>query len=119
MLKNFSREELECNCGCGACIEDEVFLNNLQRLREMYCKPMTITSAKRCPEYNDRVSTTGLNGPHTKAAVDVLCYDGDAFDLLWLAIATGFTGIGIKQTGRWSSRYIHLDRRPHKWIWTY
>jgi len=117
--ENFTDNELSCRCGCGQKIEDEVFLYNLQRLREMYGEPMYLSSAFRCPEYNAKVSTTGANGPHTKAAVDVLVYGEDAQRLLWMAMASGFTGIGVKQNGRWSSRFIHIDRREIPWVWSY
>ena len=121
-IKNFTDKELSCRCGCGEYIDDEVFLYNLQRLREMYGSPMYLSSAKRCPEYNVRVSSTGPEGPHTKAAVDVVVYGREAYRLLWMAMASGFTGIGVSQKGPWADRFLHLDRliddnRP--WVWTY
>ena len=120
MLLNFTRKELECGCGCGGVIEDEVFLNNLQRLRGIYGRPMILTSAYRCPEYNATVSSTGLNGPHTQAAVDVKVFGEEAYRFLWMAISQGFHGIGVQQKGRWSSRFIHIDmlraeNRPRVW----
>ena len=118
---NFKHKELTCKCGCGREIEDEVFMYNLQRLREMLGVPMVLSSAYRCPEYNDKVSNTGFGGPHTIAAVDVLVYGEHAHRLLWMAMACGFTGIGISQKGPWAARFIHIDRlregRP--WVWTY
>lgn len=122
ITKNFSRKELECKCGCGGCIEDEVFLYNLQQLRDKFGMPMHISSGFRCPTYNAQVSHTGSIGPHTIAAVDVLIYGREAYKLLMLAIAGGFDGVGLNQKGNFNQRFIHLDRlfgatRP--WVWTY
>ena len=97
MLLNFSRKEIECSCGCGGVIEDEVFLNNLQRLRGIYGRPMILTSAYRCPEYNASVSTTGLNGPHTQAAVDVRVFGEEAYRLLWMQLVKGLQGLAYSR----------------------
>lgn len=120
--KNFSDKELSCHCGCKGIITDEFFLASLQRVRTLYGKPMPLSSAYRCPEYNNKVSSTGFTGPHTVASVDVLVYGRDVYRLLWLAMADGFTGIGLNQKGPYSGRFLHLDRlviegRP--WVWTY
>lgn len=122
MTKNFKRHEIVCKCGCDRVIEDDVFMHRLQTLREMFGKPMAISSGFRCPDYNNRVSKTGFSGPHTIAAVDVITHGNDAYKLLWLAMSQGFDGIGLNQKGLFSKRFIHLDRlsltnRP--WVWTY
>ena len=121
LTKNFKRKELECKCGCGGCIEDELFLYNLQQLRNKF-GPMPISSGYRCPDYNSKVSSTGETGPHTIAAVDVLVYGREAYRLIMLAMVNGWDGIGVNQKGKFNSRFIHLDRlyganRP--WVWTY
>ncbi len=117
--ENFTREELACKCGCGQSIEDELFLYHLQRLREMFGEPMIVSSGFRCPQHNNNISSTGLTGPHTKAAVDIKVSGPEAFRLMWLAISCGFEGIGINQKGEIHQRFIHFDRlknnRPRVW----
>ena len=122
MLKNFSREELECFCGCGRVIEDGIFLHALQRLRDAYGKPMIISSGFRCPEDNNTNSSTGLSGPHTRAAVDVRISGSAAYMLVMYAMIYGFDGVGVSQSGPHEERFIHLDREINNtrpWIWTY
>lgn len=119
LTKNFSSSELECR-HCNECKMDESFMEWLQALRTVYCKPITISSGYRCPEYNDRVSSTGLEGPHTTGkAVDIAVDREEASVLLELAYKLGVKGVGINQKG--SNRFLHFDLldegRPT--IWSY
>ena len=89
-----------------------------------YGRPMNLSSAYRCPDYNLRVSpSTGRTGPHTMGAVDVLCFGEEALRLTIVASAGGWTGVGISQKGEHAIRFIHLDRLPsmppRPWIWSY
>lgn len=52
---HFSRREFACNCGCGADTVDAELLTLLERAREHFGAPITITSGHRCREYNRRV----------------------------------------------------------------
>jgi len=119
---HFSYEELRCPC-CGRCPMDMDYMEELEELRAAYGKPMVVSSGYRCPDHNDKVSSTGRNGPHTTGcAVDVLVSGHDAHLLTGLAFAHGFTGVGVSQKGEHGKRFIHLDRlhnanRP--WIWSY
>ena len=102
---------------------DQAFLVRLEQLRRAFGKPMRLSSAYRCPNYNARISKTGRDGPHTTGrAVDVLISGEDAYRLVQLALEHGFTGIGIAQRGPHERRFIHLDdlegpTRP--WVWSY
>lgn len=121
---HFARDELKCK-GNGECRMSPDFMDRLEKLREQYGKPLTISSGYRSPDYNQQVSTTGEDGPHTHGrAVDILIAGGEAYELLKLAMEAGFTGFGIKQKG--SGRFVHMDdltpadgftTRP--WVWSY
>ena len=63
--KNFNLDEFKCQCGCGHVSVHSDLLDLLQIARDTLGFPITITSAYRCPEHNDKVSSTGLSGPHT------------------------------------------------------
>jgi len=109
--EHFPHHELVCHCGCGRNEMDASFMEMLEDLRAwMGNKPIVLSSAFRCPNYNDSISTTGTNGPHTTGhAVDILVHGEQAYRLLQGALHIGFTGIGINQKGRLGGRFIHLD----------
>jgi uncharacterized protein YcbK (DUF882 family) len=122
MTPHFLRAELACR-HCGAM---EIPLSEVQRLERVRVRcgfPFIITSAYRCPDYNDRVSSTGREGPHTKAAFDIAVIGNRALEVIRIALEEGFTGIGVKQHGQ--GRFIHLDAlpagygQPRPWIWSY
>jgi len=120
--EHFSEQEVMCQCGCGRADMDPGFMDRLEELREHFGKPLTLTSAFRCPAHNSEVSTTGADGPHTTGrAVDILIQGLDAFRLVKVALALGFTGLGVKQKS--TGRFLHLDDLqqpyPRPRIWSY
>jgi len=124
LTPHFTVAEMACSC-CGDAPMDPGFMAQLEALRLEYGQPMVISSGYRCPAYNVRVASTGASGPHTTGrAADVLVSGPGAYTLLRLALAHGFTGIGIKQHGRHTKRFMHLDNlngtlRPQPCIWSY
>ena len=124
LTKNFSREELACK-HCGKMEIPPVDIERLQRLRDRVGHLLTVSSGYRCPEHNNAVSKTGRSGPHTRSAVDIAIHGVNAFHLLVAALAEGYTGIGVNQTGPLEKRFIHLDALedveniPRPNIWTY
>lgn len=123
MTPHFSRSELACRCGCGMLPEID-FMERVEAVRERFGRPMTVTSAARCPAHNARVSGTGATGPHTTGrAIDLAVRGWDALSVIKIALDCGFTGIGVNQKG--GSRFIHLDDLPNKpgqprpTVWSY
>ena len=132
MTPHFSREELQCKCGCEEMKFTQLAVESLEAVRVEFGVPMIISSGYRCPKHNQEVSSTGADGPHTifdgaNITVDVKEFGTDAYDLIEIAIAHGFSGIGLNQKGPFDERFIHLDRlesnlaaaraRPN--VWTY
>lgn len=123
MTPHFKADELRCPCGCGMLPRLD-FMEKVETLRAVYGKPMKVTSAARCPAYNEKVSSTGRDGPHTTGrAIDIGVSGREAHNLLRLAMRFGnFSGIGLNQKGPHEKRFLHLDdlsgpQRP--WVWTY
>lgn len=119
--EHFTDDELRCRCGCGG-LPPQSFQDELEALRVAYGHPMRISSGYRCPDYNDKVSSTGRDGPHSKGAVDVLVSGRAAWQLIYHALYRGWRGIGVSQKGEHARRFIHLDNldqpaRP--WVWSY
>ena len=115
--REFDQRGLE---GSGEQHMDREFIANLDALRHKCGFPFILTSAYRSPEYNARVSHTGLTGPHTTGkAVDISVSRENARIVLREALNMEcFTGIGINQKG--DARFLHLDsiEGPNR-IWSY
>jgi zinc D-Ala-D-Ala carboxypeptidase len=120
----FTREEMVCPCGCGG-LPCHKFMLALDDTRDMLGFPLVVSSGYRCPLYNGLKSETGLDGPHTIGAADILIFGERALELITMAMVSGITGIGVSQNGPHASRFIHLDclvntsRHPRPWIWSY
>jgi zinc D-Ala-D-Ala carboxypeptidase len=122
-VKYFQVSEFNCK-HCGMSKMDHKFLADIDELRLRYGKPLTVTSGYRCPEYNNRISSTGLAGPHTTGrAADFRVDRGNAYELVRIAMEMGFTGIGVQQKG--NARFIHVDDlpnapgQPRPTVWSY
>ena len=124
LTKNFTRQELSCR-HCGELHMPVEDIDRLQRLRDKVGHVLIVSSAYRCPQHNNAVSKTGRDGPHTTGAVDIAIHGPEAFHLVVAALALGYTGIGVQQTGPLEKRFIHLDSlpdaegSPRPFIWSY
>ncbi len=123
MWRHFLRNEFACRgldcCNGGNEIKDPL-IDMLDELREAVGFPLVVTSGFRCAKHNQRVSTTGPEGPHTTGLAADLGVDRErAVIVLERALSMPFTGIGINQKG--SGRFVHLDivRRPSRTVWSY
>lgn len=116
----FKQEELICKCGCNHQRMDQSLLNSLDFIRNQFNKPIILSSAYRCPMHDRSIG--GANVHTTGKAVDISISGIDAYDLLnIIMMSKWFTGIGIKQSGNYNSRFIHIDNlldknsRPRLW----
>ena len=118
---HFTDEELRCRC-CGEMFMDGQFMEKLVALRNAQGFTFPVTSGFRCPKHNYEVSDTSFTGPHTTGkAVDIQIGGELASKLIRAALNHGFMGIGIRQSGPYHKRIVHLDmvRRPFQQVWTY
>ena len=128
LSKYFSEKEMQCK-HTGICEMSPTFMEKLDRLREAFGAPLTVSSGFRHPTHpieNAKVLKGKKAGTHsTGRAADIVVSRGDAHKLLQLALASGdFTGIGVQQKG--TSRFIHLDDlqegegySPRPTVWSY
>lgn len=134
---HFTRNECNCNGSSKLPWDDGLeqdqfmaFLTLMEEIRKEWGnRPIVVRSFYRCPEYNNEVSSTGFDGPHTGKkggfAIDVGVSGGHALDLIKVAREVDLTnvlpiqGIGISQHGPHNQRFIHLDNLPRKALWDY
>jgi uncharacterized protein YcbK (DUF882 family) len=118
---NFTRQEMACKCGCNSEGVQPQLMDKLQELRTRYGKPMTITSAYRCPRHPVEATKTTPGAHALGLAADIGVQGAEAYEVLKLAFELGFTGIGVQQKG--SGRFIHLDvattQLPRPTTWSY
>lgn len=118
----FSSEEMKCS-HTGLEKMDAGFMELLTELRAAYAKPMRVTSAYRDPTHPLEAKKSKPGAHTTGKAVDIAVARGEAYELMHLAFAMGFTGIGVQQKG--DGRFIHLDNMteedgfPRPTVWSY
>ena len=122
---NFAFHEIACSC-CGelkpkmTLNEFLDFMTDVQCLRDLLKRPITLASAWRCEHHELNILKKKATGQHNIMAVDVRCSYENAYDVLDTAFSMKvFKGIGISQKGDAKYRFIHLDPREVKALWSY
>lgn len=121
--KNFKFSELACKCGkCDSKGQemDAAFMEKIQKLRDEYGFPLTVSSAYRCPQHPAERRKASPGEHTTGMAIDIACDYNRAHEILTAACKIGFLRIGINQKG--NGRFIHLgDSKefPNPTIWSY
>lgn len=116
---NFSPSEFACK-HCGRVEMKPEFMEKLQKLRTELNKPMFISSGYRCPEHPIEAKKSSPGAHSSGLAADIAVQGNTAHEVLKLALAMGFTGIGVNQKG--SGRFLHLDLMqefPRPNVWSY
>lgn len=126
LYPSFPKWETDCRHTGGNMMRAST-MARLQKLRDLYGQPMTISSGWRATTHPEEAKKL-RPGVHNKGcAVDVKVYGGDARRLVALAIEVGFTGIGVSQlsSNPYGARFLHLDdyegdeNTPRPWMWSY
>ena len=121
LYKNFSEDELACNCNkCGRSECKEELVAKLQLLRDEVGFPIRLSSPFRCRDWNAKVGGHPRSSHMEGLAVDCLVDGERALKLIEAAIRLGFSGVGVSQKGK-GQKFIHLDIKetPTKRIWSY
>ena len=118
VTKNFTVSEFSCH-GSGCCsnvkIDDELAAY-LQKIRDHFGKPVTISSGYRCEKHNKSVG--GATGSyHTKGmAADIVVRDVAPAEVAKYAESIGIKGIGLYETNK-DGYFVHVDTRDTKSFW--
>lgn len=110
---NFNRSEFACKCGCGLDLIDPIFVQRLQRMRDIAGVPITVTSGCRCEDHNRSVGgkddSPHLPGPDGECrAADIVIQGRDVLEMFVFAEdLDAFRGGGI---GLYLPEgFIHVD----------
>lgn len=115
---NFTSNEFDCH-GSGCCSSTLInpeLVKYLQKIREHFNAPITITSGYRCVTHNSRVG--GATGSrHTKGdAADIVVKGIAPREVAKYAESIGIKGIGLYETSA-DGFFTHIDTRTTKSFW--
>lgn len=114
-MKYFKENEVNCKCGCGMTINDNLKVL-IDKLREDIKMPLVINSGARCTNHNKKVGASATSS-HTKGlAVDIKANS----DLTKAKIIHYATKLGINRIGI-AKNFIHIDIDKNKSpaVWDY
>lgn len=118
LSSNFNSNEFDCH-GNGCCSQtliNETLVGHLQKIREHFGKPITITSGYRCPTHNKRIG--GATGSrHSKGdAADIVVSGISPREVAKYAESIGVRGIGLYESAS-DGYFTHIDTRTTKSFW--
>ena len=117
LSKSFKVNEFSCKgkgC-CGTTLIDEKLVTYLQKIRDHFKKPITITSAYRCAKHNKAVGGASSSN-HTKGmAADIVVEGVKPAEVAKYAETIGILGIGLYEAK--DGNFVHIDTRTKKSFW--
>lgn len=116
---NFNSTEFDCH-GSGCCsktVIDIKLVEYLQKIRDHFGKPVTISSGYRCSTHNKNVGgSTGSR--HAKGmAADIVVKDVAPAEVAKYAESLGILGIGLYEAKDCGDNFVHIDTRTTKSFW--
>ena len=116
--KNFQYKEFDCH-GSGCCsttVIDEKLVEYVQRIRDHFGKPVTITSPYRCEVHNRRVGGATKSYHMQGRAADIVVQGVSSREVAKYAESIGILGIGLYETSA-DGYFTHIDTRTTKSFW--
>ena len=115
---HFYSTEFDCH-GSGCCtqtIVNEKLIQYLEKIREHFNAPITITSPYRCQTHNSRIG--GAAGSrHSKGdAADIVVKGFAPRTVAQYAESIGILGIGLYETAS-DGYFVHIDTRDYRSFW--
>ena len=139
-LEHFNSRDYRCRCGCGLGRLDMRLetLGMVDRVRHVFGKPLTMTSAIRCEAHNRKVGGAPESSHRKGEAVDLKPMDGDMPGFIAAAILAELVKLGsmemetalecmaaLRERGHLrigvGKTFLHLDTDTDKpaAVWTY
>lgn len=116
--KNFQFREFDCQ-GKGCCsttVIDEKLVEYIQRIRDHFGRPITITSPYRCETHNRRVGGATKSYHMQGKAADIVVQGVSSREVAKYAESIGILGIGLYETSA-DGYFTHIDTRTIKSFW--
>ena len=116
--QNFASTEFDCH-GKGCCSTtkiDSKLVEYLQKIRNHFGKPITITSAYRCEVHNRRAGGATKSYHMQAKAADIVVQGVSSREVAKYAESIGILGIGLYETSA-DGYFTHIDTRTTKSFW--
>ena len=118
LSRYFNSTEFDCH-GSGCCLTTLInpkLIEYLDKLREHFNSPITISSGYRCTTHNRNVG--GATGSrHSKGdAADIVVKGHSPREVAQYAESIGIKGIGLYETAK-DGYFVHIDTRNNKSFW--
>lgn len=108
---HFKVHELLCpHCGEGADMLKQELLDALERVRDVYGKPMPVNSGYRCAEHNAAIGGAQFSAHKEGKAADIADLDGELKSIL-IAPTCERLGIWIEHPMA-TKGWVHITVRP-------
>lgn len=118
LSNNFSVAEFSCH-GNGCCSTtkiDDKLVEYLQKIRDHFGKPVTISSGHRCEKHNRSVGGATASRHVKGQAADIVVKGVEPAEVAKYAESMGVLGIGLYETAR-DGYFVHIDTRTTKSFW--
>lgn len=116
--EHFVSTEFDCH-GSGCCsqtVVNEKLIEYLEKIRNHFNAPITITSPYRCPTHNSRIGGA-VGSRHSKGdAADIVVKGVAPRDVAKYAESIGILGIGLYETSA-DGHFVHIDTRDYRSFW--
>ena len=107
LTEHFTKEEFDCQCGCGNgdIVISERLVSELEIVRKSYGKPMRINSGIRCLSHNRNIGSRDTSSHIKGVAADISCTNmGTRLELVKKLLRDAeFTRVGLHKD------FIHVD----------
>lgn len=116
---NFGVHEFACKgskCGCNTVLIDEKLVIFVQKIRDHFGKPTTITSGYRCSKHNKSVGGATASRHAKGQAADIKVEGVAPAEVAKYAESIGVKGIGLYETAK-DGYFVHIDTRTTKAFW--
>lgn len=114
-IKDFTKNEFDCPCGCGKNNIDYDFVKDLQTARTIAKTSFVINRGCSCEFHNLRVDGSADSSHLIGKAVDIRCLTSTKrYKIVQALLFCGFKRIGVYE------KHIHVDSdetKPQKVIW--
>lgn len=111
---NFKVKEFACKDGSDTILIDSDLVDVLQKIRDHFGKPVTITSAYRTASHNKSVGGSS-SSQHLKGIAADIKVQGVSCVLVALYAMTLTNGVGAYYYGY--TDFVHVDTRAKKVLW--